>query len=376
MISRSRPDPDTARSGVAASPGVPQPARQGRVAVLVDQVAEREAAALQGDADPTAPPQSTVRIIEALRTLGYEPVELALVPERRADWLGRLMNDEFRLAFNLCETIGGCADGEHLAAAAVQLLDLPMTGASAETLLLCLNKDRCAAILRAHGIDVPDWRLLRRGRPLPDAWDRFPAILKPAAEDASNGVHPYSVVRTPDELHQLAERLLRNFESLVVQEYIDGREINLAIVGDCLLPVAEIDFSSLPEGSPPIVSFEAKWSAGSPEDLGTQPVCPASLPSDVARELQLLAGYVWRVMEGRGYGRVDVRLAPDGRPYVIDINPNPDLSVDAGLARQARVAGWTYEQLIEKIVDEALVGRNGAGSSDWTILQPIDQPES
>ncbi len=251
-----------------------------------------------------------------------------------------------------------------------------MTGASAETLLLCLNKDRCAAILRAHGFVVPDWRLLRRNCPLPEDWDRFPAIVKPAAEDASNGVHPYSIVRSLGELHQLAERLLQHFTSLVVQEYIDGREINLAIVGDYLLPAAEIDFSALPQGSPPIVSFEAKWSEGSPEDLGTQPVCPAPLPAEVTRELQLLAGGVWRVMEGRGYGRVDVRLAPDGRPYVIDINPNPDLSADAGLARQARVAGWTYEQLIEKIVDEALVGPNGANGSDWTILQPVAQAES
>ncbi len=344
--------------------------------MLVDQVAEREAAALQAGADPSAPPQSTARIITALRSLGYEPVELALVAERRADWLGQLMNNDFRFAFNLCETIGGQAHGEHLAAAAVQLLDLPMTGASAETLLLCLNKDRCAAILRAHGVEVPDWRLLRQNRPFPDDWDRFPAILKPAAEDASNGVHPYSVVRSPGELVELAETLLRNFQSLVVQEYIDGREINLAIVGDFLLPAAEIDFSALPEGSPPIVSFEAKWSEGSPEDLGTQPVCPAPLPAALTRELQLLAGRVWRVMEGRGYGRVDVRLAPDGTAYVIDINPNPDLSADAGLARQARVAGWSYEQLIEKIVDDALAGPKGAGSSAWTILQPVDQAES
>ncbi len=161
MISRSRPDSETALAQASASDQV-QPAGLGRVAVLVDQVAEREAAALQAGADPSAPPQSTARIITALRSLGYEPVELALVAERRADWLGQLMNNDFRFAFNLCETIGGQAHGEHLAAAAVQLLDLPMTGASAETLLLCLNKDRCAAILRAHGVEVPDWCLLRR----------------------------------------------------------------------------------------------------------------------------------------------------------------------------------------------------------------------
>ncbi len=379
MISRSPSDRGTPLGERSAS-GERVPSEPDRVAVLVDEIAENEAAALQASqgGDPTAPPQSTVHILDTLKSLGYDPVELSLAPDRIAEWLGRIMNGDFRFAFNLCETIAGRADGEHLAAAAVQLLKLPMTGASAETLLLCLDKDRCSAILRAHGVSVPDWRLIRRHDPPPSDWDRFPAIVKPAAEDASNGVHPYSVVRSRDELLELTERLRRNFERLVVQQYIEGREINLAIVGQYLLPPSEIDFSALPEDSPPIVSFEAKWKTGSPEDLGTQPVCPAPLPAGQARDLQLLAGRVWRLMEGRGYARVDVRLTPDGTPYVIDINPNPDLSYDAGLARQAQVAGWSYEELIKRIVQEALAAENGdgSGSAGWTILQPVNRAES
>jgi D-alanine-D-alanine ligase len=336
------------------------------VAVLVDEFAEREAEAT----NMAAPAQSTHRIIAALDSLGYEPVELVLREDGIADWVSRLASEPFAFAFNLCETVGGRAEGEHLAAATVELLELPMTGARSRTLLYCLNKDRCAAMLRSHGIRVPDWMLVQ-APDAPEGWDRFPAIVKPASDDASNGVHPDSVAHSPEDLYAATERIFRTWNAAVIQEFIEGREINLAIVGRHLLPPSEIDFSSMPEDAPPIVSFAAKWKAGSPEDLGTRPICPAPLDPEVARELQLLAARAWRIMEGRGYARVDVRLAADGTPYVIDINPNPDLSIDAGLARQARTAGWSYEELIKRIV-EIVVSENGRRSADddWVFMPP------
>jgi D-alanine-D-alanine ligase len=357
---------ETPATGESPAPAEPTPVAPGRVAVLVDEIAEREAAGHE----QSAPAQSTVRIIDALEALGYEPVELALQPGKIGEWLGRLTAGDFRVAFNLCESVAGRADGEHLTAAAVELLKLPMTGASSATLLFCLNKDRCSAILRAHGMRVPDWKLVRLADPLPHDWNLFPAIVKPAAEDASNGVHANSVVRSQGELMETVERLRQNWGLALIQQFVEGREINLAIVGRHLLPPAEIDFSTLPEGSPPIVSFEAKWVTGSPEDLGTRPICPAPLPPEQAVDLQRLAARSWKLMEGRGYARVDIRLTPDGVPFVIDVNPNPDLSLDAGLARQARVAGWTYDELIGKIVEEALsTGEvDGQRADDWIFL--------
>ncbi len=356
MESRSPSDRSPAL-GAAATARAEPPAR---VAVLVDEVAENESAT----ALDMAPVQSTAGVLEALAALGHQPVELSLQPGRIGEWLGRLIDGGFDLAFNLCETVAGRAEGEHLAAAAVELLGLPMTGASSATLLLCLHKDRCAAVLRAHGIPVPDWTVLGRDDDSLDAWDRFPAIVKPAADDASNGVHPSSVVRSNSELRATVDRLRAAWRKLIVQEFIDGREINLAIVGEHFLPPAEIDFSRLPEGLPPIVSFDAKWRPGSPEDLGTQPICPARLPKARVAELERLARRAWRLVDGQGYARIDVRLAADGVPYVIDINPNPDLSPDAGLARQARAAGWSYTTLIERIVEAALDGRAGRESAE------------
>ncbi len=120
---------------------------------------------------------------------------------------------------------------------------------------------------------------------------------------------------------------------------------------------------------PPIVSFEAKWVSGSEQDLGTRPICPAALPAEQAEQLQQLAARTWQLMDGRGYARVDVRLTPQSVPYVIDINPNPDLSMDAGLARQARAAGWSYDQLIRRILEEALTrDQRGGVHKDWIFL--------
>ena len=237
-----------------------------RVAVLVDEVAEQEAAGTE----LSALVYSTASIMSVLESLGYEPVELSMKPGQQDEWLQQIIAGDYRLAFNLCETVGGASEGEHLAAAAVELLGLPKTGATAATLLFCLDKDLCSAVLRAHGISVPQWLYLEEGEPIPENWAIYPAIVKPAAEDASNGVHSTSVAHNRDSLALVVRGLQESWGAVVVQEFIEGREINLAIVGNYILPPSEIDFSTLPAGSPPIVTFEAKWVDGSPEDLGTR----------------------------------------------------------------------------------------------------------
>ena len=111
----------------------------------------------------------------------------------------------------------------------------------------------------------------------------------------------------------------------------------------------------MPAGSWPIVTYAAKWDHGSPEDLGTVPMCPAPLEPELARTIAAVARLAWQVIGSEmGYGRVDIRITPDGQPFVLEVNPNPDISADAGLARMARVRGWDYDTLIQKVVDEAL----------------------
>jgi D-alanine-D-alanine ligase len=150
--------------------------------------------------------------------------------------------------------------------------------------------------------------------------------------------------------------MLEQFDEVLVQEYVAGREFNVGFVGKRMLPIAEIRFDGMPDGSWPIVSYAAKWIPGSPEDEGTQPVCPAEVQPEVAQRIGEVARAAWLHMSGgEGYGRVDLRVDEQGQPFVLEVNPCPDLSSNAGLARMGRAFGWSYDDLVIQIVDESLM---------------------
>jgi D-alanine-D-alanine ligase len=340
--------PSRARRGPPARP---------RAAVITDALSEATAQALGTPSAPGNPEP----VVAALRALGYDPVIVEFAGDP-LPWLAQLARGRFRLVFNLCEGLSNQAAGEPVAAALVELLGLPLTGASADMLALCLRKDRANAVLRAHGIPVPEWAVVQAGRP-PGPWRRFPAIVKPAAEDGSFGIGPDSVVRDRAALDAVVARGVTQWGRMLVQRFVGVREFNLAIVGGRVLPHAEIDFTGLRTGLPAIVTYAAKWEHGSPEDEGTVPTCPARLPARAAARLTRLAERVWAAVDGMGYGRIDVRVDQRGTTYVTDVNPNPDLGVQAGLARQAAAAGWSYVDLIAGIVDDALArARRTAGA--------------
>ena len=324
--------------GSSSSPG----ARRRRVAIIADGVAETQ------ERFESAIASSLGDVRDALAAQGFEPTVLEFAGEP-ASWVRALLDGDFDLVFNLCEGLGGQGSEEHLPAGAVELLGLPMTGARALTLGLCLRKDLVNAHLRAQGIAIPDWAVARKGEPL--AWRRYPAIVKPAAEDASLGIDAGSVVRDASELEAARGRAHESWERLIVQRFIEGREINLAVVGDHVLPPAEIEWA-LPPGLPHVVTYAAKWDTGSVYDRGTVPRMVGE--RRLCARLDALARRVWAAVDGVGYGRIDVRVDERGRAWVIDVNPNPDLSPGAGLARQAAAAGWSYPELVARIVEAAL----------------------
>jgi D-alanine-D-alanine ligase len=177
--------------------------------------------------------------------------------------------------------------------------------------------------------------------------------VKPAAEDGSVGIDAGAVVTEPMALARRLEAM-KATGPLLVQAFVGTREINAAILGQEVLPLSEIAFANLPEGQPPIVGYAAKWSPGSPEDRGTLPRCPAPLSMAVASRVRLLALRAWRAVGGRGYGRVDFRLTPPDGLHVLEVNPNPDLSPSAGLARSAAAQGLTFRSLVGRILQEAV----------------------
>jgi D-alanine-D-alanine ligase len=184
-------------------------------------------------------------------------------------------------------------------------------------------------------------------------WTSFPAIVKPATEDGSVGIDQGAVVSDPVSLARRLEEM-SDRSPLLVQAFVGTREINAAIIGREVLPLSEIVFQGLPEGHHPIVGYEAKWVPGSLEDMGTRPVCPAPVSAALASRVRLLALKAWRAVGGRGYGRVDFRLSPPDGLWILEVNPNPDLSPSAGLARAARVEGVSYRDLVGRVLQEAL----------------------
>lgn len=287
-------------------------------------------------------------IAKILATAGHEVTRIAVRHDLR--WLPRARRME--LVFNLCEGINGVSRYEDMVAATLELAAIPSTGCTAWTIALCHNKPVVNAVLQAAGLPVPRWVVPRGHRVARDF--PLPAIVKPAAEDASVGIDQSAVVTTRSALESRIARLTETFDEVLVQEYVAGREFAVGFVGDKPLPVSEIDYSRMPEGAWPILSFDAKWKVGSPEDLGSRPTCPAVVDRELERRIVSVAQSAWRAVDGRGYGRIDLRLDPAGQPWIIEVNPNPDISDDAGLSRMAEVRGWSYDTLVLRIAESAL----------------------
>jgi D-alanine-D-alanine ligase len=167
--------------------------------------------------------------------------------------------------------------------------------------------------------------------------------------------------------------MLESWDEVIVQRYVDGREVNVGLIGDTVLPIAEIDFKGMPEGAWKIVTYQSKWITGSEEDLGAVPVCPARLPKKVAQETRDVALAAWKLVGGTGYGRVDMRIDADGRPWILEVNANPDIAPDAGLARMAGVAGMPYSSLIREICQLAFTRPRDvvANDSEWALAQRL-----
>ena len=299
-------------------------------------------------------------------TEGAYETHLVAVDGDLASLRARLAEIEPDCAFNLCESLGGDARLESAVPVLLELLGIAFTGSPPEVLSFALRKDRVKQRLEAAGIPTPAGRVvLRPGEPcdLP-----FPLIVKPVREDGSVGISRGSVVHDQATLARAVEAVVTSLrQPCLVEQFIDGREFNVALLGHPtprVLPLSEIDFDGLPPDAPRIVSYEAKWSSGSVDDLGTVPVLHPTLPNGVAARVRRAAAEAFRAVGVRDYGRVDVRLGSNGVPYVIDVNPNCDLSPHAGMARAAAAVGIDYGSLAGLLVRYALRRRRPAGAGE------------
>ncbi len=258
---------------------------------------------------------------------------------------------------NFVESVEGIAYYEYCIAGLYELLGYQYTGNIPSTLGNCLNKERAKEILYSNGIKTPRAITLSPKEKFTkkEVNLTYPLILKLVDEDASIGISENSVVNNFKELKQHYTFLTDTYnKKLIVEEYIIGRELNCAVLNGKVLPVSEIDFTGLPKNLPKIVTYDGKWIEGSTYYNFTKPVCPAKIDPNIKKKVEEIAIHAYTVLNCRDYARVDVRLSNDGTPYVIEINPNPDVSSDSGFARAAAASGKSYSELLFTITSFAL----------------------
>jgi D-alanine-D-alanine ligase len=298
---------------------------------------------------------SVEAVYQALTESGYPVVRIPLLPplESAKESLKRLETD---LVFNLFEGFDGFPETEPAIANFLSELGMTYTGCPGKALSLGLDKINTKAHLAAMGTETPRYQLLG-----PKASSVFhlsyPCIVKPYAEDGSNGISEESVVYDFASLEKQVATISRLFgKRALVEEFVDGREFNATVLGTSppkALPISEIIYS-LPPGLPRILTFSAKWDPQSIYYCGTKAVCPAEIDAELQEQITQTALLAFRLLGSRGYARVDFRLDAQEKLKIIELNPNPDISPDAGAALQAGVAGLSYNQFIEQIVQLAL----------------------
>jgi D-alanine-D-alanine ligase len=265
-----------------------------------------------------------------------------------------------QVVFNLCEGLHGGGSGEAQVAGIVELLGIPLTGSPSSALALVRDKARTKWLLSGAGLPTADFCLVPSGAQpdrerLAQLLSGGAVIVKPAQEDASLGIGSGSVLT---DLAALEDRIrsVARYGDVLVERFIAGREFNAGIVGwpqPRLLPLAEIEFDPALASHERLVTYEAKWSPGSPADRATAPRCPANVSTELAERLGAAALGAFLATNCRDYARVDLRVDERGEVFILEVNGNPDISPSAGLARAIASAGESYEQFICRLVEQA-----------------------
>lgn len=300
---------------------------------------------------------SQIQNISEILSKEFAVVESFSVDKNIKNLINKLKSFNPDVIINFIESVEGITNYEYCVAALFELLDYHFTGNTSATLGNCLNKARTKIILSSYGINTPQFDVLEPNQKVTSINKnlRFPIIMKLDEEDASIGISEFSVVKNIKELKNHFKFLSETYNKrILIEEYIEGREINVSILNGKILPLSEIDFTGLPNGLPKIVTYEGKWIEGSDYYNHTKPVCPAKLNKDIKSKIERIALQSYNVMNCRDYARVDIRLSKENVPYVIEVNPNPDISPDSGFVRAANAAGISYSELLKIITSFAL----------------------
>jgi len=265
------------------------------------------------------------------------------------------------LVFNLVESFKEDPLSYCLVPNICESMGWAVTGSSTPALLKTTDKPLCKAILRAHGIPTPDWELIKNGCAFRRLKKAREIILKPAAYHGSEGIDgEKNLISSPyliEKVIQLAKELGEKFKfGIMAEEFVGDREINVTVLEKDgfveVLKLAEIDFSGLIQGYPRILDYKAKWDQGSYIHQLTPRIIPAPLSNGISEEIRRIALRCSEVFSCNDYMRVDFRLKGK-RIYVIDVNTNPDVSLNGGLAAAIHASGISYETFVLQVLVNA-----------------------
>jgi D-alanine-D-alanine ligase len=292
-------------------------------------------------------------VIETLRERGHE-VRVLGVHDDLAGIRPTAGFFEPHVVFNLMEAFAGVTTFDQNVVSYLELLRLRYTGCNPRGLILARDKALSKKLLAYHRIPVPDFTVVPYGRKpaLPKKMG-FPLIVKSLFFEASAGISQASVVENMD---QLTRRVQFIHDSLgtgaIVEQFIDGRELYVGVLGNerlDVLPVWEMSFAQMPENRWRIATERVKWSTQYQKKNGIM-TDAATLDAAGVERIQRIAKRTYRALDLNGYARIDLRMDNEGRAYVLEANPNPNLAYGEDLAESAEVAGISYEQLLERIL--------------------------
>jgi D-alanine-D-alanine ligase len=318
---------------------------------------------LHSDVPPDAPPDdrdtlvAAAAVSQALESRGHEAPLAAFIPDLAATQ-AQLVTYRPDVVFNLVEAIEGKGRLAHIAPRLLEEIGVPYTGTGADALIATGDKPYAKLLLRRAELPTPDWSEPPAWLGLTDA--RY--IVKSSDEDASLGLDDASVVTGPDVPARAEDCAGRFGGRWFAEHFVDGREFNISVLEERgaprVLPMAEMTFEEWPQDRPRIVGYIAKWDDGSFESTRTvRAFGVEEHEPQLAAELRALVERAWSLFSLHGTVRVDFRVDNDGRPWVLEVNPNPGIAPDAGLAAAAARAGLSYADLIEHVVKAACAWR-------------------
>jgi D-alanine-D-alanine ligase len=314
---------------------------------------------------------ATHELSEALISAGH-PVQEVCLQSTDLETVLRNFDPEKFLVFNWCEELPGISRSEASVAQILENLGYTFTGASSRTLAIGQEKPRVKDLLHRHRVRSPVWQVYSSSQKI--HWKRFPAIVKLAYEHSSYGITRESVVQSVQELEKRVSYVNEELsQPALVEEFIDGREFHVGVIGNDdvrVLPPAEIDYSFFQDIHDRLCTYESNFDKTSLAYQQTIPKFPARLTEEQLSRLEELALSAYRAIDCRDYARMDLRLR-DGRFYLLDVNPNPDISADTSLVKGAEMIGLSYGKLGSLLIN--LAARRHPNSS--IFLQPAETGE-